>query len=254
MANYFVLKCVAGGGPLHFALTVNPSARKYWKMGRVFSGSDEDADFRPPEGTVEIETKIDSKVKERVYPELTWHPIPLMTRRLVTALQSAGVTNLQLYETTLVNPQGNPPPPDDLYLAVNVVGAVEAANLEESETSPEVSERLISADFTSLAIDETKARDLLMFRLAENVSAGTRARTGEERCRGTGHHDTDVVRTRIVGGIGSILRNLAALDYNVTGGLDIDLAASVESDVLALNRNRPVLLHGDAGGTCLIVI
>ena len=171
MANYFVLDCMAGSGPPQFVLEVDWSAKKYWKMGRVFSEADEDSDFQPPEGIIEVETKVDSKVRERIYPELTWHPIPLMTRRLVSALQSSGVTNSQTYETRLTNPQGDPPPSADLYLAVNVVGAIAAADLAESETNPDVSEQLISMDFRSLSIDPLQARDALMFRLAENLSA-----------------------------------------------------------------------------------
>jgi hypothetical protein len=92
-----------------------------------------------------------------------------MSRRLVAALQEAGVNNLQTYPTTITNPQRDTPA--DYYLAVNVVGLVAAADFAESETDPESDERVLSVDFHSLTIDPQKARDALMFRLAENISA-----------------------------------------------------------------------------------
>lgn len=171
MSNYYVLECPAGTGPLQFKLEVDGSARKCWYMGRLFSPNDPDSDFQAPPTPIQVRTKIDSKAAERVYPELAWNPIPLMTRRLVTALQAAGVSNLQVYETRLVNPQGSPPPAPDHYLAVNIVGLIKGADLAASETNPDVADKLLSMDFQSLAIDPIKVRDALLFRLAENISA-----------------------------------------------------------------------------------
>jgi hypothetical protein len=171
VSNYYVLECPAGTGPLQFKFEVEDSARKCWYMGRLFSPDDSDDDFQPPPTPIAVRTKIDSKAAERVYPELAWNPIPLMTRRLVAAMQTAGVNNLQTYETRLVNPQGSPPPPADHYLAVNIVGLIKGADLAESETNPAVADKLLSMDFQSLAIDPIKVRDALLFRLAENISA-----------------------------------------------------------------------------------
>src|SRR6187401_844592 len=106
MSHYYILKCMAGIGPLHFKLEVACDNKECWQMGRMFSASNEDPDFHPPVENIEVNTRVDSKVRERVYPELTWNPLPLMSRRLVTALQEAGVNNLQTYETRLTNPQG----------------------------------------------------------------------------------------------------------------------------------------------------
>jgi hypothetical protein len=160
---------MAGTGPLHFKLEADCANKECWQMGRVFSRKDEDPDFRPPARVIELRTKIDSKAPERVYPELTWNPLPLMTRRLVSALQSSGISNLQTYDTRLTNPQGKTPP--DHYLAVNIVGLVAAADLIESQTDPQGTETLLSVDFQSLTVDPMKSRDALIFRLAENVSA-----------------------------------------------------------------------------------
>lgn len=169
--HFFVLECMGDVGELHFWLDTERSNGECWLMGRAFTASDPDPDFHPPSRQFELRTEIDSKVKERVYPELTWSPLPLMSRRLVNALQQAGVDNLQLYPTRLINPQGEKPPPEDHYLAVNILGLVAAADRVRSKLNPDVPERMISTDFHSLVIDPEKAHDLLMFRLAENVSA-----------------------------------------------------------------------------------
>ena len=57
------------------------------------------------------------------------------------------------------------------YKAFNVVGLVAAADLGASKMMGTTSSTLIDADFASLALDESKAHGLLLFRLAENVSA-----------------------------------------------------------------------------------
>jgi hypothetical protein len=163
------MKCMAGTGPLQFKLEADSTNKECWQMGRVFLPNDEDPDFRPPADVIEVRTKIDSKAAERVYPELTWNPLPLMSRRLVAALQSSGINNLQTYQTRLTNPQGQTPV--DYYLAVNIVGLVAAADLGESLTDPNGTDTLLSVDFQSLTVDPMKSRDALIFRLAENVSA-----------------------------------------------------------------------------------
>jgi hypothetical protein len=171
VSNYYVLECIGGRRSLRFQLEADCHNGECWHMGRLFSSADEDRDFHPPSKIIELRTKIDSKVRERVYSELTWDPLPLMSRRLVAAFKDAGINNLQTFETRLINPQGDPPVPDNQYLAVNIVGLVAAANLLESETNPAVEDKVLSMDFQSLVIDPLKARNLPMFRLAENISA-----------------------------------------------------------------------------------
>jgi len=171
MSGYYVLECMAGLGPLQFTLEADCPNGECWQMGRLFSRDNRDSDFHPPAEVIELQTRIDSKAPQRIYPELAWNPLPLMTRRLVAALQAAGINNLQTYETRLANPQGTKPPDEGHYLAVNIVGLVAAADLADSETNPEVAEKVLSVDFHSLAIDPLKARDALMFRVAENISA-----------------------------------------------------------------------------------
>ena len=170
MTNYYILDCAAPLEAEHYVLEADyPASDKRWKAGVMFLDTDERAGFTPPTDMIELQTEADEP--PRVYAELYWHPIPLMSRRLVAVLRSAGVDNLQTYETSLVGALGSYPPPEDHYLAVNIVGLVAAADLTKSKTNPAVAEKLISVDFYSLAIDPSKARDLLLFRLAENISA-----------------------------------------------------------------------------------
>lgn len=169
---YFVIKWQA---PLrnerHLLEVEDKVSDKRWHSGRIFSENDDDDEFHPPTDVIELRTEKPTGRLPHVYPEYCSNPIPLMTHRLVAALRQAGVDNLQTYETRLIDPLGTPPAPPDLYLAVNIVGRVAAADLSKSVLNPEVKERMISMDFHSLAVDEKRARGALMFRLAENISA-----------------------------------------------------------------------------------
>jgi hypothetical protein len=173
MANYFVLKCLNPPGKAYYTLQAEyPASDKVWHKGALFSEASEWDNEQPPSEPIVLTTDAEPDNPEMfIYPELTWTPIPLMTRRLVTALRDAGVSNLQTYATTLSTTEGAPPPPQDRYFAVNIVGVVAAADLASSVISPTSTERLIAMDFDSLSIDPTLTRDLLMFRLAENTSA-----------------------------------------------------------------------------------
>jgi hypothetical protein len=142
-----------------------------WVAGALFSTLDERRGMHPPQVPIAIDTVPEAPELPNIYPVLTWTPIPLMSRRLVDALRSAGVANLQTFETRLASVQGDSPPPTDHYLAVNIVGCIAAADLARSQINPEVPDRLVSTDFYALAIDVDKAGGQLMFRLAENVSA-----------------------------------------------------------------------------------
>jgi hypothetical protein len=168
---YYVLDCMSPLGAEFYNVELKSLAnRKRWEAGVLFTPSNEIPEFRPPQGTIELVTEEDSTGVPHVYAELYWDPLPIFSRRLVAALEAAGVDNLQTYDTTLVSVEGKNPPPPNHYRAVNVVGRVAAADLEKSEINPDVDDREVSTDFYSLSVDETKAKDLLMFRLVENIS------------------------------------------------------------------------------------
>jgi len=172
MPKYFVLKCLPPIEAEYYRLQVGyPANDKRWEAGLVFSSQNRSEELQPPPVPIGVRTETEESDIPNVYAELYWNPIPLMTRRLVRALQGAGIDNLQTYETALESAQGPNPPAADHYLAVNIVGRVAAADLGKSEINPDTPERMISTDFHSLSIDESKARALLMFRLAENVTA-----------------------------------------------------------------------------------
>ncbi len=172
MSNYFVLACEPRPSEAHFDVEVDASVRgKRWKAGILFSASDRREALHPPQEPISLSTVDDTNDPPRVYPEYSSQPIPLMSRRLVAAMQAAGVDNLQLFSTQLNDRRGDPPPAPDHYLAVNIVGCIAAADLARSALNPLVNDRLVSADFHSLAVAEDKTRAALLFRLAENVSA-----------------------------------------------------------------------------------
>ena len=172
MAKYFVLKCMPTSKADYYRLGVEyPADDKRWKAGLLFSDDDNNEQLQPPPVPIPVTTEPEDPELPNVYAELYWNPIPLMTRRLVTALRAAGVDNLQTYDTRLDGVEGPNPPPADHYLAVNIVGRVAAADLGKSTTNPDAPETMVSMDFFSLSVDEQKARDFLMFRLAENITA-----------------------------------------------------------------------------------
>ena len=169
---YYVLDCMSPLDAEFFTVKLRSlKNRKRWAAGVLFTPSSDIPEFQPPLEPIELTTRPEDEEPPRVYAELYWNPVPLFSRRLVTALQAAGVDNLQTYETRLVSVQGANPPTADHYWAVNIVGRVAAADLEKSEINPEVDDRILSTDFYSLAIDEKKTKDLLMFRLVENITA-----------------------------------------------------------------------------------
>ena len=86
----------------------------------------------------------------------------LMSKRLVSALEQAGVDNLQKFEAELVDEATGQVNSD--YWVVNIVGLVECANLDSSKTS----ELGSGYYFHELVIDPSKTQGLLMFRLAQS--------------------------------------------------------------------------------------
>jgi hypothetical protein len=94
--------------------------------------------------------------------------IPLMSARLAEALKSAGVDNVVFYPARLTNTATGQTYD---YQAFNVVGIVAAADLEKSEWSTFDGMLVADVSFTELALDESSAGGMLLFRLAENINA-----------------------------------------------------------------------------------
>jgi len=127
-------------------------------------------DVKPP--YVPDENDDDDPVESPSSPKIfiDAEAFPVMRTDLLEALQAAGVDNLQTFKAELhdeVNDRIH-----DNYVAFNVVGLVSAADLGASELMPhQQSARMLDTDFASLTIDAERARELPLFRLAENCSA-----------------------------------------------------------------------------------
>jgi hypothetical protein len=92
-----------------------------------------------------------------------------MHDRMVLALRDVGVDNMEVYDTVLVAPHLGKQRTD--YKAVNIIGRVSAVDTAKSEFDPSDSTRVIATKFRKLVLDESKANGLLLFRLAEKLSA-----------------------------------------------------------------------------------
>lgn len=165
---YFILGTDTPGGAERARLTYRRDhPRRSWNSGQRFSTNPNDPPHRrtPPEPVrVEIEPGH-AGVMLDFFPV----PVPLMTRRLMDALQGVGVTNLDCYKAEIRDSETNQVWND--YVAVNIIGAIAAADLKHSRFDPTVEERAVSMDFNSLVIDEGKTQGALLFRLAESVNA-----------------------------------------------------------------------------------
>ncbi|MEM9101696.1 MAG: DUF1629 domain-containing protein [Pseudomonadota bacterium] len=93
----------------------------------------------------------------------------IITKRLLAALEEAGVDNLDVYPCEIVNEQSGFKTTD--YVACNLVGLVKAVDIENSNVTGGSDDHLLDTDFDGLQIDPHKAKDYLMFRLAESTNA-----------------------------------------------------------------------------------
>jgi hypothetical protein len=95
--------------------------------------------------------------------------ILLWEDKLIEAVRNAGVKNIDCYDCILVDPVSGIKHQN--YKAINIIGLVAAADLSKSICSTPSGIPLIDTDFDSAVIDEQKAHGLLLFRMAECVSA-----------------------------------------------------------------------------------
>jgi hypothetical protein len=94
--------------------------------------------------------------------------IPLFRDDLIASLRACGVDNLDLYAATVSDPEDGTV--HENYKAVNILGLVAVADLQASRYVTHGAP-VADVDFDALVVDESKARGLLMFRLAESVNA-----------------------------------------------------------------------------------
>lgn len=137
-----------------------PSGDDNWWLGQRL-------DIEPPTPLVYEIDEDDEGPLGPFYEELD---APLMSGPLVDALRSAGVDNLDTYDAVIRETRTGRE--HHGYKAVNIIGLVKAA--DESSNTKELGlggkDGLIAAWFEDLVVSEEKARGMLFFRLAENVS------------------------------------------------------------------------------------
>ncbi len=117
---------------------------------------------------VEINLPIKIKIKNTT---VDCEPVDCFTNPFVVSekffqvLQKFAVDNIDAYDAVLVNEKAG------IYLegykALNIIGLLSAAGINSNFTSDD---RLINASFDGLEIDNNKTKDLLIFRLAEDVT------------------------------------------------------------------------------------
>jgi hypothetical protein len=110
--------------------------------------------------------------------------VPVMRDDVVDALRRAGVDNLQLFEAVLREPKSGKE--HTAYKAFNVIGLVACAEPAASELMGTSSSDVGDVDFHGLVIDDSKTHGLLLFRLAEAVSAIVVHRKVREAIEGAG--------------------------------------------------------------------
>lgn len=93
---------------------------------------------------------------------------PLMTKRLLEALQNSGVDNLDVYQTVITHPTTGFQTRE--YVAVNIIGLVAAVDMDGSTVIGGNENGLVDVDFEGVRIDPAKARGFLLFRLAESTN------------------------------------------------------------------------------------
>jgi hypothetical protein len=155
---YFVLECYGPEDQDRAALGVVRNFEANWRLAR------------------RLETEPPRPIVVELNPDFPGIMLPmfdkgilLFSSAMVASVQNAGVDNIEVFDTLVVDPTNGQQ--YDEYKAVNIVGAIAAADLSKSEYSAPSGTALVDTDFESLAIDETKAGGQLMFRLAEAVTA-----------------------------------------------------------------------------------
>jgi hypothetical protein len=166
MPKYYVLGRSTAFNPTRWAnsgsiVKLNPHLRGvFWITGALL-------DFPPPH---HLEIELDPR--EAGYPNvmLEYMParMPIFRDDLIQALYEAGVDNLQLFDLTLIDPDDGTRYTN--YKAVNILGAVEAADMEKSVATVHPGGALIDVDFDRLVINENNTYGFYMFRLAESVN------------------------------------------------------------------------------------
>lgn len=135
-----------------------------WRKGARFS--------RPVPTPIEVTLKrIDPNAGDHgpEIPEFLESSAPIFSNDLLAAMREAGVDNLDTYEVVLVDLENQAR--HSTHKAVNIIGAISAADMSKSDAIINTGGPIIDVDFDRLSVDERKARGALIFRLAESTNA-----------------------------------------------------------------------------------
>ena len=102
-------------------------------------------------------------------PEYFKGRIPLFRQDLLDAMVAGGADNLEAFDVVLVDPDSGVR--HATHKAVNIVGAISAADLSKSEATVHTGGPVVDVDFDRLVLDEKRAGNARIFRLAESVNA-----------------------------------------------------------------------------------
>lgn len=94
---------------------------------------------------------------------------PVWRDDFIAALKELGIYNFDCYEVAIHDPDDGSIHSN--YKAVNVLGLIAAADMDKSVATVHDGIPLIDVDFDELVVDETKTKNIQLFRLAESSNA-----------------------------------------------------------------------------------
>lgn len=110
---------------------------------------------------------VDATDEDQFLPPYMSQSIELFRDDLIEAMEEFGVDNLEKYEVRITDPDDGAIYSN--YKAVNIIGAVRAADLNQSTYETTDGVPLIEVAFDELVLREVGLQELLLFRLAENL-------------------------------------------------------------------------------------
>jgi hypothetical protein len=156
--SYYVMVC-EGNYPIR-PIARRPAIGASWMLGRSVAAA---------AVPVPLEYVLDALRPGEPKAMYDAESVPVMRNDVRDILRAQGVSNIQYFDAVLRDPVNGREYRD--YSAFNIVGLVACADMNASEMMGTSSSVMGDADFHALVIDEKKAGGLLLFRLAENISA-----------------------------------------------------------------------------------
>lgn len=146
---YFILQCLSRkGSPLAlFSYPDDPDSPS-WMSGKQFGSP-----TPPPREPITVGIE-----QPGTLPEFTDDGVSLMTPRLRTALENAGVANIDYYAAEVTDDDGRKHP----YFAFNIIGKISATDKAQSKIDKSI------PWIHKLVLDEAAIRQFPLFRLAES--------------------------------------------------------------------------------------